>query len=170
MPSEEFKVRVGDKEYMIEFNKDKTEIVIINGREVLIEAVNLNDDIISLILDGKSYLFNISSNGETYNIVWNGGEVNFEIEDERTRLLNNLIVGSAGRKSRKRVRAPMPGLVVKIIAGIGDDVKKGDPLVVVEAMKMENEISSPSDGKVAEIMIKEGHVVEKEEVMITLEG
>jgi len=170
MPTEELIARTGNIEYKIEIDKDNKSRIVINGQNTSIEAVELHGDIFSIIIDGKSYLFNISANGDSYNIGWSGGSVDFEIEDDRSWLMRKLTAGKVGGKLRKKIRAPMPGLVVKIMVEIGAGVKKSDPLLVVEAMKMENEISSPSNGKVAEVLVKAGQPVEKDEVMITLEG
>jgi biotin carboxyl carrier protein len=75
-----------------------------------------------------------------------------------------------GVKVKETVKAPMPGLVVKVITEIGAVVKKGDPLVVVEAMKMENEIKSSVEGKVTDIKVKEKQAVEKNETLVVIEG
>jgi pyruvate carboxylase subunit B len=67
------------------------------------------------------------------------------------------------------VQSPMPGKVVKVLVGVGDEVKSGQGVVVVEAMKMENELKSPKDGKVKAVAVKEGQAVEAGQSLVTLE-
>jgi biotin carboxyl carrier protein len=67
------------------------------------------------------------------------------------------------------VRSPMPGKVVKVLVAPGDSVKSGAPVVVVEAMKMENELRSPRDGKVREVKVQEGQAVEANQMLVTIE-
>ena len=67
-----------------------------------------------------------------------------------------------------KVKAPMPGTIMKVNVNVGDTVKKGDVLCVLEAMKMENDISAPQDGTVASVSIQKGSSVQSEEVIITL--
>ena len=171
MQNEKILVRIGDREYDIIVNSDiESGIIYINGEESSYKLENLSASAASLLLNGKSNLFTIIPNEDGYTVGWSGGEVQVEIEDERARLMKKLLGGAATKRARKRVRAPMPGLVVKLLAEVGAEVKKGDPLIVVEAMKMENEITSPASGKISEINVTEEQVVEKDEVLITLEG
>jgi glutaconyl-CoA/methylmalonyl-CoA decarboxylase subunit gamma len=67
------------------------------------------------------------------------------------------------------VQSPMPGKVVKVLVAVGDEVKSGQGVVVVEAMKMENELKSPKDGKVKAVAVKEGQAVEAGQNLVTLE-
>jgi biotin carboxyl carrier protein len=75
--------------------------------------------------------------------------------------MNNLQNNSA-----KEIKAPMPGLIFDIKVKEGDEVKKGDPVLILEAMKMENILKSPGDGTVKKIKIKKGESVEKNQVLI----
>jgi biotin carboxyl carrier protein len=69
-------------------------------------------------------------------------------------------------KKVNEVKAPMPGLVLEIRVNVGDAVKKGDAILVLEAMKMENILKSPTDGTVSKINVKKGIAVEKNQVLI----
>ena len=73
--------------------------------------------------------------------------------------------GAAGAIS---VKAPMPGNIIKVNAKVGDSVKKGDVLIVLEAMKMENDICAPEDGTVASIEVAQGATVETDALLVTL--
>ena len=74
----------------------------------------------------------------------------------------------SGNDGAVKVKAPMPGTIMKVNVNVGDTVKKGDVLCVLEAMKMENDISAPQDGTVASVNVQKGASVQTEEVIITL--
>ncbi|MCW5887251.1 MAG: DUF2118 domain-containing protein, partial [Anaerolineales bacterium] len=67
------------------------------------------------------------------------------------------------------LKAPMPGLIVKVAVNEGDEVKKGDVLVILESMKMQNELKSPRDGKVSRVQVKAGDSVEQRTNMVSIE-
>jgi biotin carboxyl carrier protein len=82
-----------------------------------------------------------------------------EILDEK-KLRMRRASGRFTVQGKQTLTSPMPGKVVKVLVAVGDEVKEGQGLVVVEAMKMENELRSPKDGKVVELHVKEGQAVE----------
>ena len=69
----------------------------------------------------------------------------------------------------KELKSPMPGLVIKLDIKIGDKIAKGDPIMILEAMKMENVIKSRGEGKVAEVFVNEGQAVEKNQLLVRFE-
>ncbi len=75
---------------------------------------------------------------------------------------------ASGKAGSVAIKAPMPGNIMKINAKVGDSVKKGDVLVVLEAMKMENDICAPSDGTVASVEVSQGATVETDALLVTL--
>ena len=97
-----------------------------------------------------------------------GERVEVEVVDERTRDIQALTSRREGRPGGGVVRAPMPGLVVRLEVQEGQRVTAGSPLVVVEAMKMENELRAPRAGRVAKIHVKRGAAVERGAVLVTL--
>jgi len=171
MTEENLTIRAGDKQFnvIIDRKSDKVKLTL-DGKDLDCQLEKLSPGVVSLLLDGKSYIFHTSPAENGWNIGYNGGEIFLEVEDERARLLKQFAGTAAGVKGSAKVKAPMPGLVVKIIASVGQTVKKGDPLIVVEAMKMENEINAPRSGFVAEIKVKERQAVEKNEVLVALEA
>jgi pyruvate carboxylase subunit B len=95
----------------------------------------------------------------------------FEVEalDERTRAIRELSGGSAGPTGPAPIIAPMPGLVVRVNANVGDEVQAGQGLVVMEAMKMENELRAQAAGRVKAVHVAPGKAVEKGTLLIELE-
>jgi len=92
-----------------------------------------------------------------------------EALDQRGRALRALSSAAATRHGPEPIRAPMPGLVVRVLVAAGDAVRAGDGLVVMEAMKMENELRARSDGRVRAVPIVPGTAVEKGTVLVELE-
>ena len=95
----------------------------------------------------------------------------FEVEalDERTRAIRELSGASAGPTGPAPIIAPMPGLVVRVNAQVGDEVQAGQGLVVMEAMKMENELRAQAAGRVKSVLVAPGKAVEKGALLVTLE-
>ena len=81
------------------------------------------------------------------------------------------MTGSAGDTlGPKPLRAPMPGLVVKVEVGEGDEVTPGQGLVIVEAMKMENELKAEAPGRIGRILVAEGEAVDKDQILLDFEA
>ena len=81
-------------------------------------------------------------------------------------LLESMGLDQVKSKKINEIKAPMPGLVLRSIVAVGDTVAKGDSLLVLEAMKMENVIKSPGEGTIAKILVEKGQAVEKNQVLL----
>jgi acetyl/propionyl-CoA carboxylase alpha subunit len=122
----------------------------------------------SLILDGKSYQIWMEPNGRCMRVHLVGFDYDVCLEDERAHRLRQLAAPEVTAHDAGLIAAPMPGLVVKILVEPGQGVNKGQGLVLVEAMKMENEIRSPLAGVVKEVKVRPKQAVEKGEVLIII--
>jgi biotin carboxyl carrier protein len=91
------------------------------------------------------------------------------VESDRQRLLRRYSRSTQGTKARLEVHAPMPAMVVRLDVSVGEDVRAGQPLIVLEAMKMENEILAPCEGRVKAIYAVSGKPVEKGELLLLFE-
>lgn len=159
--------RVGQNEYEIEIVGDQ---VLLNGQVVDVDLRQSGaPELYSLLFNGRSYEMLIESERFTYGVTLRGERFEVQVEDERTRRLN------AGRKmpalpeGELAVTAPIPGLVVKVLAEPGDTVQEDQPVVILEAMKMENEIRSPRDGVVTKVEVVAGQRVEQNGILLVLE-
>ncbi len=114
---------------------------------------------LSLLVDGTSYSATLDERGSSVHVRLDGSVFPIEILDER-RLRLRRAAGRFTVEGKQTVTAPMPGKVVKVLATVGEQVKEGQGLLVIEAMKMENELKSPKDGRVVELHVKEGQTVE----------
>jgi biotin carboxyl carrier protein len=103
-----------------------------------------------------------------YSLVLDGHRYDVEALDERTRAIRDLAGATAGAVGPTPLVAPMPGLIVRITVSVGDSVAAGQGLVMMEAMKMENELRSASAGTVAAIRVQPGQAVEKGAVLVEL--
>lgn len=160
--------------YQVVFNdKDKADvqqdknIMIVDGQEINWDLHQVNEHTFHLIYNNRSYTLEISEEeGKKFNIKLNGKSVSIELKDKLDLLLEKLglDIGDAGKL--QFIKAPMPGLIVEVKVNPGDQVKKGDQLLILEAMKMENIIKSPGEGTVKAVNVKKGDGVEKNQVMI----
>ena len=98
----------------------------------------------------------------------NGQKVEVQLKDRYDLLLEKLGMASLGSQKINQIKAPMPGLILDIKVQEGSEVKKGDPVMILEAMKMENVLKSPGDGTIKKIKVKKGDSVEKNQVLILL--
>jgi len=103
-------------------------------------------------------------------VLWIDG-YNYDVEalDERTRTIRDLTAEAAGPTGPKPLVAPMPGLIVRVLVSAGDEVQAGQGLIVMEAMKMENELRSNGAGRVKRIVVTPGAAVEKGATLVELE-
>ena len=92
-----------------------------------------------------------------------------EIKDQLDQMLEKMGFGIAGGKHIEDIKAPMPGLVVQVSVSEGQEVKEGEPVLVLEAMKMENSIILHGDAKIKKVLVKSGQSVDKGQVLIELE-
>jgi biotin carboxyl carrier protein len=152
---------VGGEERVIEVTpRENGYRVAIGDREMDLDAVHLQGFAVSLIAGTRSYRCDIDpgKNGQLGVLV---GEAVYPLEilDER-RLRMRRAAGKFTLEGPQRVDAPMPGKITRVLVKVGEEVQEGQGLVVVEAMKMENELKSPKAGKVTELHAVEGAAVE----------
>lgn len=122
-----------------------------------------------IIIGGRAYsaeLVEYLAEEKTYLIKINGKTLEVKLKDRYDLLLDKLGMSDANTQKLNQIKAPMPGLILDIKVDPGDVVKKGDPLLILEAMKMENVLKSPGDGKVLAITVKKGDSVEKNQVLV----
>jgi pyruvate carboxylase subunit B len=146
------------------------EQVVVNGREVraAIRAVP-GTPVRHLVLEDRSECFAAIPEGSgRWTFLDLGEAVEVEVLDERTRHIRSMVGSGAGSVRSGAVKAPMPGLVVRVLVEPGQTVSAGAGLVVLEAMKMENELRAPAAGVVETVAVRPGQAVEKGQVLIGL--
>jgi biotin carboxyl carrier protein len=140
----------------------------LHGVTHLVDALTLPHGAVSMLVDGESYGVEFEENGDEVGVLVRGQVTRVDVADERRLRLRAATVGFSA-EGKQLIVAPMPGKVVKVLVKVGDEVKQGQGLVVVEAMKMENELKSPKDGKVVELFAKEGTAVENNAKLVVVE-
>jgi len=161
----------GQKEpVLIELNPEKQGGFTLNvgGQSHPVDAVRTGDGTWSLRMGDEQFNVELEAQGPTLQVTTRGQALRLEIADERT---HRLRVASGGFQveGKQLILAPMPGKIVKVLVTQGQDVQEGQGLVVVEAMKMENELKSPKAGKVVELLAKEGATVENNAKLAVVE-
>ncbi|MEF3255849.1 MAG: acetyl-CoA carboxylase biotin carboxyl carrier protein subunit [Deferribacterales bacterium] len=126
--------------------------VTVDGKSYHVDFEQINETIYSVIIDGNSYAIDMSEKGDKFDILVNGDHFAVEVLDEMKRLMK--MRTSSTVEGRQVIEAPMPGYIWKMLKEVGDEVKAGEPIMILVAMKMENEIKSPKDGVVTEIFVK----------------
>jgi len=139
-----------------------------NGHEADYDFISLGNGRYSLIKDNKSYLVHLLRQNDLYYVHVNGAYYAISVEDERMRKLKELVAASNSGPAEQLIKAPIPGFVLKINVTDGEIIRKGDSLLILEAMKMENIIKSPCDCRVEKIMIKEEEAVQQNQDLIWL--
>jgi biotin carboxyl carrier protein len=122
-----------------------------------------------LLVDGRPTVLTLRSAGRgQWTLGLGGDRWDAEVVDERTRHIRSLTAGSGAARGPATLRAPMPGLVVRVLVEAGQEVAAGAGIVVLEAMKMENELKAPAGGVVGAVRVGAGEPVEKGQVLVEL--
>lgn len=143
--------------------------ILINEEILKWDFKKTGDKFYHIIHDGKSFnleMVSIDSEEKIIILKINNKSATIKLQDKFDLLLEKLGMNTFKGDHAKEIKAPMPGLIFDIKVSEGEDVKKGDPVLILEAMKMENIIKSPSDGIIKTIRIKKGDSVEKNQVLI----
>lgn len=140
---------------------------MIDGKAVNFDSVINSDGTYHVLFNGKSFTIDVIEkldDGLLLSI--NKKKTKVKIKNELEDLLSKLGMDKDHGALINELKAPMPGMVLKVMVNAGDTVKKGESLLVLEAMKMENNIKSPGDGTVSQVCISAGDKVEKNQVLI----
>lgn len=160
-----FLVEVDDQAFEI---LENGESVVVDGKPVDVSIQHIGGTTYSLLIDGRSYEFTAVSEGDAVSISGISRKtVQVSVLDRIARLLREAS-SSERRALDLEIRAPMPGLVLKIEVAKGDEVHVGTGLVVLEAMKMENEIFATGQAVVDQLHVRVGEPVTKGQLLITL--
>jgi biotin carboxyl carrier protein len=162
-----YKVKVNNKEEL-SFEKQENGWQL-NGKELDFDLIEVKQNSFHIISHHRSYNAEVVSHNaaeKSFQIKVNQTLYSVSVKDKYDELLHQLGLDKAMSSKLSNIKAPMPGLVLNILVGEGTDVKKGDALLVLEAMKMENILKSPADGIVKKISVKKGMAVEKNQVLI----
>jgi biotin carboxyl carrier protein len=157
---------IDDKEYILEILDEKH--VSINGKIIIVDFESVSGQpVYSLIIDGKSHEGYVYHEDEKWQVLLRGRSYQAIVEDEREKRLR-AAGGSVTEDGEFHLKAPMPGMIVAIPVSEGEQVQKGQVLVILESMKMQNELKSPKDGTIQRIKTRTGETVEQKQALLTV--
>jgi biotin carboxyl carrier protein len=158
---------IGNREYIIDILDEGR--VLVDGKEFAVDFASISEQpVYSLLLDGQSYEAYVYPNDEGWQVLLHGRLFPALVEDEREKRIRLASGSRVADREEYHLRAPMPGLVVSIPVGEGQEIKKGDVLVILESMKMQNELRSPRAGIVARLRAKAGDSVEQKQTLLSI--
>ncbi|WP_018476826.1 biotin/lipoyl-containing protein [Pontibacter roseus] len=155
-----------DKSWQVDIQKD---VILLNGTPFNWDISPIGPNTYHIIKDSKSYtaeLVTADYQSKTFTFKINGVQHTVSAKDRFDLLLDQLGMSDANAHKVNDVKAPMPGLILEIKVQPGQEVKKGDPIMILEAMKMENILKSPGDGVVKEVKVAVKQNVEKGQILI----
>ena len=161
-----FTVTIQNKSYSVEKTDDSLQV---NSKSIDWDLKWVSDRKIHLIHENKSLeaeLISIDKETKTVQIKLGNKISSLQIKDRFDLLLEQLGMNANASQTLKEIKAPMPGLILDLKVKAGDEVKKGDVVLILEAMKMENILKSPGDGIVKAVKVSLNQSVEKNQVLI----
>jgi len=144
----------------------------VNGEAIVADILKLDNRFYHILTNGKSYnveVVSIDNASKTMSLIVNGHKFSISLRDKFDQMMEQMGFNAASGSRASDLKAPMPGLVLDIRVRAGDTVQKGDPLIVLEAMKMENVLKSPGDGTVSSIAVEKGASVEKGTLLVAFQ-
>jgi len=165
-----FIATLGEQKYAVEIEETGKSVyrVSVDGNEFLVDGKKTGRTNFSLIVDNRSFEIEVDHKADEYLVLVDGRNYHVNLVDER-RVRTGGGQAAAGLQGRRTVSVPMPGKVIAVLVAEGDVVEKGQGLVIVEAMKMENEVRSPIAGEVKDIKVKQGDTVEGGAALLIVE-
>ena len=158
---------IDDKQFVVEIIDEKH--VSVDGKvyEIDFESVS-GQPVYSLIVDGRSHESYIYQGDDNWQVLMRGRLYPVQVEDEREKRLRAAAGGGIAETGEYHLRAPMPGLVVAIPVTEGQPVKRGEVILILESMKMQNELKAPRDGTIGRLRVRPGETVEQKQTLLSL--
>jgi biotin carboxyl carrier protein len=159
-------LEIGGKQWRVELPLGAGEGAadcLVDGQAMAVDVRMLQAGVMSLVVEGRQYRCVLDGDG----VVIGGRRFAFEVEDPRS--LQGRRGAGAGSEGPRAVKAPMPGRVVRMMVEMGDEVAEGQGIVVIEAMKMQNELKSPKAGRVVRVAAAVGDTVGSGDVLAVVE-
>jgi len=159
---------LADRTFEIEINAEDQ--ITVNGERLSIDFRSVSGQpVYSLIVNGQSHEAYVQATEAGLEVLLHGQLHIVEVEDERQRKLRESSGGPVVHSGEFNLRAPMPGLIVAVPVVEGQAVTKGEDLIILESMKMQNELKAPRDGTVGRVRVRTGDRVEHHQVLVTLD-
>jgi biotin carboxyl carrier protein len=163
-----YKASIGNKIFTVSGKEND----MVDGKKLDLDILEFRDGKFHIIYNNQSYLaeiLSIDKEAKSCLIKLGNKKINVSIKDKYDELLHSMGIDQNSAGKINDIKAPMPGMVLQVMVENGQTIKKGDAIVVLEAMKMENILKSPSDGTIKKILVIKGDKVEKNQVMVNLD-
>ena len=158
---------VNDQEIEIEIGHDHE--IMVNGERYDVDFHQLSDGgLVSLLLNNVSFEAVVDARDNVWEVLLHGELYSVTVQDERAYRLAKARGGATAVHGDAIIKSPMPGIIITTLVTEGDPVKKGDKIIILESMKMENELRSSRDGVVMRVQVKPGDSVEKGQVLAVI--
>jgi biotin carboxyl carrier protein len=166
-----YEVTIGERRLTVTLRQDDDTLFarIDDGEERPVELAQVSGALFALADGPARHELLARNEGNTVDIVLDGDNLQAEVVDALRARLSQVAGAGAAAHARRELKAPMPGLVVRVACQPGDAVAPGQPLVVLQAMKMENELSLPTGGTVASVAVGDGQTVDQGQVLLVVE-
>ncbi len=164
-----YKATIKEQSFDIDLDND---IILVNQSECLLKLVKLDDGGYEAIFRGQKVIADIvkiDREQKQITLRIKNKRYNIQIKEPVDLMLESIGINAKQTKKLNNLKAPMPGLVTKVLVAAGDEVKQGEPLLVLEAMKMENVFKAATDVKIKSIKVQERQAVEKGEELISFQ-
>ncbi len=168
----EYLAVVGDRQRLVRIEPEGEDLRLrIDGEEFMVGCETTVGGELCLLMNGRPQVLHVRSEAPgRYRVSLAGGETLVELRDPLAARLASAAPGATIRQAREiEIHAPMPGVVFAVHAREGDEVAAGTPLVVLEAMKMQNALASPAAGVVRQVRVAPGQTVDGEALLVVLE-
>ena len=163
-----YNVKLGEREIRLEIRREQENwICRLEGREVRADYKQIDEGAISLLIDGASFEARRVHSEDGMQIFLNGRPYEISVYDPRSLYANRR--SRAGEAGSQALTASMPGKIVRLLAKEAEEIQAGQGIVIIEAMKMQNEIRAPKPGRVQKILAREGANVKAGEVLAIIE-
>lgn len=162
-----YEVTVGENVYIIEVNREGE--ITFDGEVHAIDFAPIGESgLYSLLVNNASFEALVEQRDDRWQVLMQGYLYEVEVLDERSQLLRARSTSLVPDSGELLIKAPMPGLVVDVSVEVGQEVEAGQKVVILESMKMENELKSPRAGQVERVQVKAGDSVEQDQVLVVV--
>ncbi|MDZ4769669.1 MAG: acetyl-CoA carboxylase biotin carboxyl carrier protein subunit [Chloroflexota bacterium] len=157
---------INEKQFEIEI--DNAGAIRVNGQPRTVDFLPLTGALYSILMDNRSYEVLVEEREGEVEVIIRGRRYNASVMDERALLLSQTRGELDNAHGEVVVKAPMPGLIVALPLSEGAEVKKGQTILILESMKMQNELKAPKDGAILRVHVVQGQSVEQNKPLITI--
>ncbi|MDC1068898.1 acetyl-CoA carboxylase biotin carboxyl carrier protein subunit [Candidatus Kapabacteria bacterium] len=167
----EIQISVNKEIFKASTSDNLSDPIQLNGKDYSIELLrNHGNNVKTYLINNKVVTIQADEKDDGgFKILHNNFEYLAEIKTETTVMLEKFMINTGSALGEGQIKAPMPGLIVKINFAVGDVVNEGDKVIIIEAMKMENALATNVSGKIKAIKVNEGDAVEKGKILLEID-